>query len=97
MILLHIIRQANPSFHTDLSSHRTRFSEAVIDVGTQCVQWGFAVFVLFGAGKLGAAEAAAATDLDSERAHIHRSLNRFLHGPAETDAALELHGDVLRH
>ena len=40
---------------------------------------------------------AAALDADSLGAHPQRAGNALLHGPAESDPALELQGDVLRH
>ncbi len=45
---------------------------------------------------LGAAETAAALDLDAARAHSHRALNRALHGASERDALRQLIRDVVR-
>jgi hypothetical protein len=47
-------------------------------------------------GDLGAAETAAADDLDAFGTQTHRRLHRALHGTAEGDTALELIGDALR-
>src|SRR5439155_26764684 len=54
-----------------------------------------ALAIAFGAGDLGAAEAAAADDADALGAEAHRGLHGTLHGAAEGDAALELVGDAL--
>src|SRR4051812_38889484 len=57
-----------------------------------------ATFVIaLDARDLGAAETAAALDLDALRAHAHRALHRALHRPAERDALRELARDVVGH
>ncbi len=51
--------------------------------------------VALDARDLGAAEAAAALDLDALCAHAHRALHRALHGAAKRDALRQLAGDVV--
>src|SRR5204863_7997698 len=53
--------------------------------------------VPFHAGDFGAAQAAAALDLDSLRAHAHRALHSALHGATERDALRQLARDVVGH
>ena len=53
--------------------------------------------VALASGDLGAAETAAAHDLDALGAHAHGTADGILHGAAEADALLQLLGDVLGH
>jgi len=55
------------------------------------------LLVPLGPGDLGPVQAAGAADLDALGAEPERRLDPLLHGAAERDPALELHGDGLGH
>src|SRR5687768_10423592 len=81
-----------PHLHADLSVRRVRLGEPVVDVGLEGVQRKTSILVPLGAGDLGAVQAAAHTNLDPLRAEAESRFHGLLHGPTESDAALELGG-----
>src|SRR3954470_3872450 len=88
---------ADPALDADLAVHGQGFREAVIDIFTQGVQRHATFALPFTPGDVRAAEAARALDPNAFGAQSHRHFHGFLHGAAESDAALELKRDVLGH
>ena len=87
----------DPALHADDAIGGLGFGKAVVDVGAQGVERHAAFAVPFHAGDFGAAETARDVDPDALGAKAHGGLDRALHGPAESDTALELLGDVFGH
>src|SRR5205085_1681453 len=87
----------DPHLHADDPVRGPGQRQAVVDVGLQRVQRKTAVLVPLGARDLRAVEASAHADLDSLGAEAEGGLHGLLHGAAESDAALQLRGDVLGH
>ena len=73
------------------------FGEAVIDVLAEGVQRDAAFALPLAAGDFGPAETAGTLDPDPLGAERHGHFNGLFHGAAESNAALELKGDILRH
>src|SRR5690606_1618715 len=86
----------DPHLHTDRAVRRHRRRLRVIDVGAQRVQRYSPFVIPFRTRDLGAAEAAAALDLDPLGARAHRVLHRALHRTPERDPLRELVRDVVR-
>src|SRR5438046_556865 len=72
-----------------------RLGETVRGLGAELVQRHPSLAAPLATRDLGAAETSRRLDANAERTHAHRARHRFLHCPAEGDAALELQGDVL--
>ena len=70
-------------------------AKAVVHIRAQGVQGHPALAIPFAAGHFGAAQAAAAVDLDALGAELEGQADGLFHGPAEGDAADELLGHVL--
>src|SRR5690606_20946036 len=85
----------DPDLHTDPAEGGTGLEEAVVHVGAERVQGHAALAVELRAGHLGAAETAAALDLDAPGARLHRALHRLAHRTAEGDAGGQLLGHRL--
>src|ERR671935_223247 len=94
--LRHDLALVDPDLHADPAEGRLRLDEAVVDVRPDRVQRDAALRVRLAATHLGAAEAAAADDLDPVRAGADRGGQRALHRAPEAHAVLELLGDRLR-
>ena len=88
---------ADPYLDTQDTYLRKRLGQAVIDVGTECMQRNTSLFHRFAAGHLGTAYTSGNLDLDTFGAHTHRRCDSGFHGAAERYAALQLAGDVLSH
>src|SRR5690606_17881373 len=86
----------DPHLDADHPIGGQRLGLGIVDVGAQRMQRHAAFPIPFDAGDLGAAETAAARDLDAFGAEPERRLHRALHRTAESDAANELVGDALR-
>src|SRR5277367_6899311 len=88
---------ADPALDADLAVDGEGLGEAVVDVLAQSVQRHPALALPLAASDVGAAKAARALDLDALGAERHGHLDRLLHCAAESDAALQLEGNVLGH
>src|SRR5690606_36628466 len=86
----------DPHLDADAAERRPGLVEAVVDVGPQRVQRDLALAVELRPRHLGAAETAAALDLDALGARLHRRLDRLAHRAAERDPAGQLLGHALR-
>src|SRR5262249_11565197 len=93
-LLLLGVAFANPALHAKFAIDSAGLGKAVINIRAQRVQGHAAFMVHFNAGQFGAAETTGAADFDPIGAKIHGRLNRFLHGAAEGNAALELDGNI---
>src|ERR1700690_3121438 len=87
----------DPHLHPDQPVGRLRLRHTVADVRPQGVQRYATLAVPLGAGDFSPADTAAAVHLDALRAHAHAAADGFLHRAAESNAPLELEGDVLGH
>src|SRR3954462_1279868 len=94
-MVLDLLTLEDPDFHADGAVGGLRRRRRVIDVRAQRVQRYTALVIAFDARDLGAAETAAALDLDALRAHAHRALHCALHRATERDALRELARDVV--
>src|SRR6185312_4586235 len=92
-VVLHDLALEDPHLDAARAVGGIRRRRAEIDVGAKRMQWHAALAVPLRARDLGAAETAAAGDLDALGAQTHGRLHGALHGAAEGDAALELLGD----
>src|SRR5205807_9855461 len=79
--LRHDLALVDPDLHADAAEGRLRLDEAVVDVRADRVQRYAALRVHLGAAHLGAAEPAAADDLDPVRAGADSGRERALHRP----------------
>src|SRR5690606_24766985 len=77
----------DPDLHADTAEGRLGLEEAVVHVRAERVQGHAALAVELRAGHLGAAEAAAALDLDALGARLHRRLHALAHGAADWAAS----------
>src|SRR5262245_48957312 len=87
----------DPALDADDAVLRARFGRAELDVGAEGVKRNAAFTVGLDAAHFAATETTRATDTDALGAELHRRREGLLHGAAESNAALELHRDVLRH
>ena len=90
-----VLALEDPDLHADGAERGLRRRRRVVDVGAQRVQRHTTLVITLDARDFGAAQTAAALDLDPLRAHAHRALHRALHGAAERDALRELARDVV--
>src|SRR6266446_131420 len=86
----------DPHLAADLPVRRPRLGKSVVDVRAQRVQRHAPLAVPLVPGHLGAAQPAGAGHADALGAELLRRLDGLLHRAAESDAPLELGGDVLR-
>ena len=84
----------DPAFYADNSVNGTCFGETVIERDAEGLERHLAFAVALGAGDVGTAEAASTTDTDAFGTEFHGGLQGTLHGAAEGNPALELHGDL---
>src|SRR5439155_18649741 len=98
--VLDLLTFEDPHLDADRAERGFGGGDGVVDVRPERVQRHPALVVAFDARDLGAAQAAAALDLDPLRAHAHGALHGPLHGAAERDALRQLArhvvGDELR-
>src|SRR5438874_9116254 len=87
----------NPHLHADGAVRGVRGGLAVVDIRFERVQRQPPILVPLRARDLCAIEPSSHANLDALCAEPERALHRFLHGPTEGDAPLQLRGDVLRH
>src|SRR4051812_16919323 len=93
--LIDLLTLEDPDLHTDGAEGGLRRRRCVIDIRAQRMKGHTTFVIAFDARDLGAAEAAAALDLDALGAHPHRALHRALHGATERDALGQLAGNVV--
>src|SRR3989338_2931116 len=84
-----------PSLYANDSISGFCFGGAVINIGTQSMQWHTALAIPLGASDFNAVQSARAHDLDALGAQSHRVLHRPLHRTAEHDALFQLRGDAV--
>ncbi len=84
---------ADPNLDTDFAVNGLRFSERIIDIGAERMQWGTSFFVFFGARHFSAAQATRDAHLDAFGACAHRRLDRHLDSAAIINTGFDLLGD----
>jgi hypothetical protein len=70
------------------------FRQAIIDVGTQCMQGDFSLYLFFRARNFRAAQAPANHDANALGIGTHGLLHRLLHRAPERNALFQLFGDA---
>jgi hypothetical protein len=88
------IALVNPHFHANHTEGRVCFRQTVINIGTQCMQRDFALYLFLGASDFRSTQTSTADDSDTLRVCTHRLLHRLLHGAAERDTLLQLFGNT---
>src|SRR6516162_8014332 len=73
----------DPDLHADDAIGGLGFSESVVEVRAQRVQWHAALAIAFHARDFGPAEAAGDADPDALGAEAHGALHRTFHGAAK--------------
>jgi hypothetical protein len=85
-----------PDFDADYSVGRSCFGQAVVDIGTKCVQRHAAFSIPFRARDLRAVQPARNLDFYAFGTDSHRICHCSAHGPSKLDAALQLLRDSFR-
>src|SRR5690606_6982310 len=94
-VLLQDFSLEDPDLEADGTVRRLGTRRCIINVGAQRLQGNTAIARLFNAGDFRTTEAAAAGDLDALSTQTHGGRDGLLHRATESDALLELTGDVL--
>src|SRR5574340_14523 len=93
--LIRDVALEHPNLYTDDAISGFCFGGAVVDIGSQRMQWHTAFAIPLGTGDLNAVQATRTHDLDTLRTEAHRILHCTLHRAAEHDALFQLRGDAV--
>ena len=85
----------DPALDADDAIQGAGFGKAVVERDAESLERHFAFAVAFSTGDVCTTEAAGATETNAFGTEFHGGLKRALHGAAEGNPALELHGDLL--